>query len=666
MRQPVPTPQASGGARLRRGSWRSRPMFQGRIWAIDLGRSAVKGVLLASVRDGVEILDAGIVPLVGPPPEDVREPSRDPRLWEALSEFQRRHDIRRHRIALAIPAQNALVREIKVALVGRRSVEELVRFEASNAIPFVLDEVVWDYELFENPEDRTTQEGAIFAVKKTTVQTYLHALAQIGAEGVVEVTIAPLAALSFLRLEMGPEGPVLLLDIGAENTGLILTDGARFWIRNLLRGGNHVTTLLARKFDIPFEQAQKAKHNIPRSEMAAELVSAVKPALHEMVAELQSNLQYCLRTGGICEPQKVYAVGGGARLTGLKAQLRQSLGREVSDVRSVEHVFVSSEANTQMVRANLDRLAVAIGAGAKALQKVPLRASLVPESMARMTRAAGLKRLLAVAGVLAWAIMLAWFFFARQCAEHLEGAIAHSREVNLHYARNLRRLETAQDTSLATAELAYLQSVGVGRAQPSALLAEVVAAFQRANRGPVRFVLSSFRCERAGAPSESAGPPELDVLIAGRVVIPPGEDQSRAYEYLKGRVVDALCGSPLFARSMGRAHFSEGSRRVKGSGMHWKRLVAPGDRIVAVKDGVWYKVAEVLSDNELSLTQPFAGGNLDSEFMVSRVEVVQFDTEPGQARSFRLRARVPARLADLGKPARARPRKAGRAAGTKP
>lgn len=189
-----------------------------------------------------------------------------------------------------------------------------------------------------------------------------------------------------------------MLDVGAENTSMIVMQGPRFWVRNLMTGGRRVTDTLQQRFGVPFEQAEEAKLSIARSDLASDLVEAVKPPLHGMVSELKTNLRYCRRSGIETEFDAVFAVGAGARLLGMKAQMRQSLGHEISDIRSVEKVFVAPEANVQLVRSNLDRLAVAIGTGVKALGKIPIDVSFVPETVARQTRASGTKRFMLATG----------------------------------------------------------------------------------------------------------------------------------------------------------------------------------------------------------------------------------------------------------------------------
>lgn len=615
-------------------------MFGPKIWAIDLGRSAVKGVLLAPVKDGVEILDADIVPLSGSPPKG-GEPSRDPRVWNALKEFDRRHNIHKERIAIAIPAQNTLVREIKIAMVGKRNVEELVEYEAANAIPFVLDEVFWDYHLFEKSEDESTREGILFAVKKTAIHTYLQALSEVGADRVMEITLAPLADLNFLQFEMGNSGSALLLDVGAENTSVVATEDSRFWMRNLGLGGNRITWMLRDSFDIPFEQAEEAKQNIARSRMAGDLVEAIKPGLHELVAKIKTNLEYLERQGKGFGFDRIYAVGGGARLAGLKAQIRQSLGQELEDIRSLEHIFVSSEERVKLIRSNLDRLAVAIGTGVKALDKGGVDASFVPESTARLARASGAKRFLLALGVFAWLLIAPLLYFGHQYQDVLQNALEESAQINRLHSRHMQTLNDAKQRNLIQQELQWLQSLGKGRTQVPAVLNEVVRIFEKANeKAGAEFGLINFQTHRRPTPETEGKPGEVLIEIRGRVSVPPEATDAEAYERLKERLVNGLRNSPLFARVQGNAQFTDNEQAVSAQQARWTAFVESGDWIVAHRDGIWYKVDEVASDTKLLLSQPFAGGNLNSEYSVARVDVVEWSH---RTLRFYVRAEMPAR-----------------------
>jgi type IV pilus assembly protein PilM len=606
---------------------------------MDLGRSAVKGVLIAPAKDGVEILDADIVPLTGNPPKG-RETSGDRRVWEALEEFDRRHAIHKRRVAVAIPAQNTLVREIQVALVGKRNLEELVEYEAANAIPFVLDEVFWDYHLFEEAKDESTREGILFAVKKTAIHSYLQALSQIGADRVVEITIAPLADLSFLQFEMGHSGSAMLLDVGAENTSMVATDGSRFWMRNLNLGGNQITWLLRDSFDIPFEQAEEAKQNIARSRLAGELVEAIKPGLHELVAKIKTNIEYLERQGKGVGFDRIYTVGGSSRLAGLKGQIRQSLGQDLEDIRSLEHIFVSSDERVQLIRSNLDRLAVAIGTGIKALDKARVEASFVPESTARLARTSGAKRFLLVLGVFAWLLILPLYYSGQSYRTELQTALNESARVNRLHSSHMQQLNEAKQRELVERELDWLKSLGNGRAQTPALLNEVVRIFEKANeKTGAQFGLTSFTTRRIPTPEVEEKSGEVLIEIRGQITVPPEASAKEAYERLKQRLISGLRNSPLLARATGKAQFTDGDRAVSAEDSTWETFVESGDQIVAHKDGIWYNVDKVESDKELLLSQPFAGGDLNSEYTVTRVEVVEWSH---RTLRFYVRGEVPA------------------------
>lgn len=588
-------------------------MFAPRIWAIDLGRSAVKGVLLTPVKDGVEILDADIVPLEGPPPDSVKDPSRDNRLWRALAAFQDKHAISRERIAVSIPAQNTLSRDIKVAIVGKRTIDELVRFEASNAIPFVLDEVCWDYHLFEQSGDDSTREGIIFAAKKSAVQTYILALKQIGVERVVDISLAPLAALSFLGYEMGGQGCAMLLDLGAENTGIVAMDGSRFWVRSLLAGGNRISWLLCDKFNVPFPEAEQAKRNIVRSDFAEHFLEALKPGLHELVSELKTNLEYFQRIGKRTDFDRVYAVGGTSRLIGVKAQIRRSLSQELHEIKALEHVFVSADADAHMVQGNLDRLVVAIGTGIHALGRGVEKVSFAPREVAKIARSSRAHWSLLVAGLLFWGIIAAVLFFARAYEKQLKPAADAYDKAAARLAATQEAFARAKDHGAVEQALSHFRSIGRHRDQAPAMLAAVVRVFAEANEDrDYHFALDSFKCTQAKS--------DYRIEINGRVNHPI--DPSQAYTGLKAKVLTGIWRSPELQRTTGSATFNNNSPKVIGYKTRWKGLVAANDAIMAIDDGIWYTVREVLSDTELALTQPFSGGNMGSAFVVARAAVL--------------------------------------------
>ena len=652
-------------------------MFRHRAWGIDLGRSAVKGALVAASGDGVEVLEADIVPLEGPAPESGQDPTRDARLWRALAEFQKRHALHRCTTCVAIPAQNTLVRELTVAAVEGRKVEEMVRYEAANEMPFVLDEVAWDYVLFDQQPGQVTRQGLLLAVKRNVIETCAAVFAQLGIGQVDRITVAPLALLNFLRLELDGDARILALDVGAENSDMLVLAGDRFWMRSMVSGGNHVTALLQGEFDLSFEAAERAKAQIARSRYKRQIAGAIRPAMHELVRHVKANLGYLERTSDAGPFDAAYLLGGGGRLVGLDRSLRTALRQDVRGLAELKHVVVSPRADAAFIRANMDRLAVALGA---ALCGLPGRdatgVSFRPSSRMRLARIGRARGLMLGVGLLLWAILLTLYGLGLYAAKSVEQPLGRYRELASIAHGNQRQLDKALDRDAVRAGLERMVAAARGRSQPLAILSETVEAFRAAGRASrYRFRITQFDCadpdaaqaaapppkkrtrrmpaqaagpEPESAPPEEPGPGLLKGQVTGLISVPRGGGAAEAYRRFSQDLLGRLRASPSLAKARPPVRVAKGARLVALERGSWPPSVRPGDLLGPLSDGRWYVIDAVPSGAKLMLAEPFAGEDFQGTCTIVQVAPVRFNE---QALEFVVRFEVPkepgASLAEL-------------------
>src|SRR5262249_18512917 len=157
---------------------------------------------------------------------------------EALEKFLSRNSLAGDLVAISIPGQSGLARFVKLPPVEEKKITDIVRFEAKQQIPFNLDEVVWDYQKIGSGvvTDGFAMETEIglFAIKRDTVNRYLQHFKDVNVE-VHVVQMTPLALCNFVAydlLQTGEEGSeekgcVVALDIGADNSNLVITDGGK-------------------------------------------------------------------------------------------------------------------------------------------------------------------------------------------------------------------------------------------------------------------------------------------------------------------------------------------------------------------------------------------------------------------------------------------------------
>jgi hypothetical protein len=425
-----------------------------------------------------------------------------------------------------------------------------------------------------------------------------------------------------------------------------------FWLRNMLTGGNRITDLLRDEFDLGFAEAERAKENILRSNYAKEIMAAVKPAIHDLVRNVKTNLSYMERTAGPTSYDVTYIVGGGARLPGVRKQLASTLQLEIQNVRELKHVTVSPKADIEFVRNNLDRLAVAIGAALSALDRDATGVTFLPRSEVRAARISRSRGLMMAAGVAVWLILLTIWGMSVWIGHDIGPQLAAYRELARKQHENTQELSLARDTRAEEEALQYLLSASVGRDQTAQILEGVVQAFAEANRSSrYRFRIVSYNCvdeeaERAGraarrAAQEAVGevpeaaprvvvedtPPVVSGTIRGRVILPRGGAYGEAYTTFLSELLGALRQQPELTKGKAPAAFQKGSQVVEAKDGSWLDLAEPGDVIRLLPDGPWCTIAEVPTSIELRLAQPYGADSAEGEAALSRVLLAQFNEE---------------------------------------
>src|SRR5262245_19550284 len=254
------------------------PTTQG-VWGIDVGQSALKALRM-EVIDGVPTATAFDYV---EHPKILSQPDADPDQLtrEALEKFLSRNSLKGDLVAISVPGQSGLARFVKLPPVEEKKIIDIVRFEAKQQIPFPLDEVVWDYQKIGSGQvtDGFAMETEIglFAMKRDMVNRFLTHLQDVGVE-VNIVQMAPLALCNYLAFDLlkkdgssakdepAPRSTrqqcVVALDIGADNSNLVITDGERIiWQRPIPLGGNHFTRALTKDMKLTFAKAEHLKRN---------------------------------------------------------------------------------------------------------------------------------------------------------------------------------------------------------------------------------------------------------------------------------------------------------------------------------------------------------------------------------------------------------------------
>ena len=367
------------------------------VWAIDVGQSALKALKLVPGETPEQVTAEAFDFIEYPKILSQPDADADELVREALATFTDRNDVKGCKVAIAVPGQSGLVKFIKLPPVEKKRIPDIVKFEAKQQIPFALDEVVWAYQQIGGDEDVdeeefTMAEVGLFAMKRDQINRAILPLAVAGIE-VDIVQMSPLALYNFITFDQlkgsGSKDSVVLLDIGADNTDLIITDGTRIWQRNVPIGGNHFTRALTKELKLTFAKAEHLKRNATKAPDPRAIFTAMRGVFNDFASEINRSIGFYSSINRTAKIRKIIGLGNGFKLPGLQKFLQQNLNNEVVKFEDFARMTGDEVKTAPQFQDNLASFAVAYGLGVQGLARGGLLTNLLPPEieMVRLVRA---------------------------------------------------------------------------------------------------------------------------------------------------------------------------------------------------------------------------------------------------------------------------------------
>lgn len=359
-----------------------------RILAVDIGASKLVVAEFLISRKGIpQLVNYGIAPL-GISPD--RETESSAYIVSALRDVMKERNIRPAPLHLTISGQAVFPRYVRLPSVATSKLDEIVRYEAEQNVPFAIDEVVWDYQLFRS-EATSELSVMLVAVKIENVSRLTDCVEAVHMEPAV-VDAAPLALYNTVRYSYpDQDGCLLLLDIGARSSNLIFVESERVFCRSVPVAGNTITQEIAKEFDIPFEEAEELKkqHAVvalggtygeadPTVDRVSKIVRNVITRLH---AEVNRSINFYRSQQGGSPPSQVLLTGGSSVIRDLDTFFRDKLRVPVSPLNPFSRVAVGSRISDGQLSADAHLMGEVVGVALRRGLKCPLEINLMPPEL---------------------------------------------------------------------------------------------------------------------------------------------------------------------------------------------------------------------------------------------------------------------------------------------
>ena len=355
------------------------------IIALNIGSQRISMGVFAQTKKGLVLKSQGATSILADP---ATEAARIPQVQLAIKELAKSLKLAKQKTAYSLSGQSVFVRFVKLPPLEEENVDELVRFEAQQNVPFPIDEVVWDWQALKGGGIET--EVILVAIKSDSLNDLNEVVAETGL-GTRLVDAAPTALYNAFRYNYPDLSEcTLLLDVGAKTSNLIYADGEKFFTRTVSVGGSSLTSAIAKDYTVSFAEAENTKltnglvtlgggHAAQLDEATAALGTVIRNGLTRLTSEIARTSQLFRSQHGGTAPKRVLLAGGGANLPYMKEFLEEKLNLPVDIFNPLQRISVGNGVDVEALGAQAHMLGEIVGLGVRAAGKATVDIDLVPD-----------------------------------------------------------------------------------------------------------------------------------------------------------------------------------------------------------------------------------------------------------------------------------------------
>jgi type IV pilus assembly protein PilM len=303
---------------------------------LDIGASSIKFAHLKKSGNEAQLMSFGVAEL---PHEGVIVDGAivdQNAIAEVIKEFFKTSRIKAGNVVAGLSNQNVISRFIKVPIMSENELDEAIKYEAEQYVPYALEDMNLSYHKLSIVEDEGMQQNLILlvCVQKEFVNNFMATLKTANVVPHV-LDIDNIAIINALEAQIRADEVTAIIDMGAGSTNInIVKDRVLKFTRNIPIAGNNITSVIQNVLKLDYEQAQAIKHEegvvmMEEEGEANEVSEVVRTIIEELASEIRRSFDYYKAQYREQTIHRILLSGGSAKLKNLDVFLANELGIEV-------------------------------------------------------------------------------------------------------------------------------------------------------------------------------------------------------------------------------------------------------------------------------------------------------------------------------------------------
>lgn len=269
--------------------------------------------------------------------------------------------------AVAVAGSAVITKTITMqAGLSDRDMEEQIKVEADQYIPYPLEEINLDFEVVGPNDKNDAQVDVLLAASRSeNVETRVAAVELGGLQAsIVDVeAFAMENACRLIASQMPNHGEnltIAVVDVGATMTTLnVLHDLKSIYTREQVFGGKQLTEEIQRRYGLSYEEAGLAKKQggLPDNYIP----EVLEPFKESMAQQVNRSLQFFYSSSHFNDVDHIVLAGGSASIPEIDELIEQKTGVPTSIANPFANMSLSSKVRAQSLSNDAPAMMIACG-----------------------------------------------------------------------------------------------------------------------------------------------------------------------------------------------------------------------------------------------------------------------------------------------------------------
>ncbi len=330
---------------------------------LDIGSRSLKVGEIVETKKGRLLKKFGMIDI---PPGIIEDGAINDH--EAVAEYIRqlfkKNKIKEQKVAVSIGGFSVIVKKINVQTMDEKKLQETIKLEAEQYIPFDISDVNLDFQILGENENNPNQMSVfLVAAKKEMITEYTNLVQLAGLNPcIIDVEAFALQNIFEFNYDIKDEN-IALIDIGAGKTSLNILKGlSSLFMRDVSLGCGQINQKIVSLAGCTLEEAEQIKFGSQNNKISSEdLIEIESSVVSDWCAEIRRALDFFYSTYPEDTVTKIVLSGGGANIKEFRQLLASETSAEVEIINPFNKLDVGENFDSSYLEKIAPQAAICMG-----------------------------------------------------------------------------------------------------------------------------------------------------------------------------------------------------------------------------------------------------------------------------------------------------------------